>query len=198
MHRHYTQRLHTYYRIAHILFMLALHSFISHAPAILCSILHPPQPTPQGGRGDTINTLLIQPRPTPTHKTRGLGIARSCFRARGGPGPGYSKIMGSISTNMTCGYVTCGRQHRENSGDFGNSFWDKTTYTISFLIDRQNVSRNTMRFWGNVVWTRPYFACGVLVTVCDRTVQSRVERKVFQDVDTSQFIISRCSMLCVG
>ena len=115
-----TQRLHT--RIAHILFMLALHSFISHAPAILCSILHPPQPTPQGGRGDTINTLLIQPRPTPTHKTRGLGIARPCFRARGGPGPGYSKIMGSISTNMTCGYVTCGRQHRENSGDFGNSF----------------------------------------------------------------------------
>ena len=84
MHRHYTQRLHTYYRIAHILFMLALHSFISHAPAILCSILHPPQPTPQGGRGDTINTLLIQPRPTPTHKTRGLGDSEIMLQGKGG------------------------------------------------------------------------------------------------------------------
>lgn len=161
------------------------------------SYTHPnPHPRGEGGIPSThclYNLAQLQPT-----KHGGWGIARPCFRARGDPGPGYSKIMGSISINMTCGYVTCGRQHRENSGDFGNSFWDKTTYTISFLIDRQNVSRNTMRFWGNVVWTRPYFACGVLVTVCDRTVQSRVERKVFQDVDTSQFIISRCSMLCVG
>ena len=59
--------------------------FISHAPAILCSILHPPQPTPQGGRGDTINTLLIQPRPTPTHKTRGLGDSETMLQGEGGP-----------------------------------------------------------------------------------------------------------------
>ena len=79
-------------------------------------------PTPRG-EGGILSTHclynLAQPQPT---KHGGWGIARPCFRARGGPGPGYSKIMGSISTNMTCGYVTCGRQHRENSGDFGNSF----------------------------------------------------------------------------